>query len=277
MTPSTKDTWLSILRTVFTFAGTYFVGRNIFGHTIDSNTLEIVGGSILALGSIIWGIVDKSAGIEQIESALRSILISLGGVAVSFGLIKNEVVITLLALLTPIITLIQSWTSKAKVEKIAKSELKPEIKGGDITGKVTKMIAILILIGVCNSASAQSFFKPLPKPTTATGKFVPRAEVTTPGTMMNSFRPLVGITASISDGTALAGGIGGGFQHNIFDGPSNSWVTQYSVSGLVFIDTKASIIGGLAFGFLNFINLGPGYDFTTKKFVLLTGVQIKFN
>lgn len=137
MNATTKETWLSILRTILTFAGTYVIGHNLFGHEVDSQTWEIIGGSLLAIGSIVWGIVDKSAGIEQIESALRSILISLGGVAVSFGLIKNEVVVTLLALLTPVIALIQSWTSKAKVVQIDKGTLATN----QTTGKVTKNVA----------------------------------------------------------------------------------------------------------------------------------------
>lgn len=130
---------------------------------------------------------------------------------------------------------------------------------------------------IFNACDAQQFFKPLPRPGIVTGKFAPKATTTTVPSTMNVFRPVASVTASIDGGAQLAGGAGISFQHNTYDNPSNSWVTQYSVSALAFIDTKASIVGGLAFGFLNFISIGPGYSFTDKKFVLLTGVQIKFN
>jgi hypothetical protein len=55
---------------------------------------------------------------------------------------------------------------------------------------------------------------------------------------------------------------------------------QYSVSALAFLGSNgstASVTGGLVVGFLNLFQVGGGYDFTSKKFVLLTGVGINFN
>lgn len=127
---------------------------------------------------------------------------------------------------------------------------------------------------IFNSCAAQSFFKPLPKPITATGKFAPKAVTGTP-TTMDAFRPLVGVTAIFSDATALAGGVGVGWTHNKFDDASQAWSTQYSISGLAFLDTKAGVTGAIAFGFLDLFSVGGGYNFTTKKFALLTGITIK--
>lgn len=133
---------------------------------------------------------------------------------------------------------------------------------------------LIFALVISNALFAQSFFKPLAKP----GTKISLKTGSTLVTVQNSFRPIVGVTASISDGTNLAGGIGASFQHNIWDTPSQTWITQYSVSALVFLDTRAAVVGGLVLGLANgLIQIGPGWDFTTKKFTLLTGVGIKFN
>lgn len=137
-----------------------------------------------------------------------------------------------------------------------------------------KVLLTILILGLAMGASAQPFFKPLAQPGSAGSKFAPRAETTTP-LIQNSVRPLVSVTAIFSDGTALAGGLGAGLFHNKFDDPSKTWVTQYSISGLLFLDNKAGITGAVAFGFLNLFSLGGGYNFTTKKFALLTGITIK--
>ena len=149
-----------------------------------------------------------------------------------------------------------------------------------------KLRILILVIVISNTVHAQSFFKPIPKPT-QNEMFKARALIqlsdsvavssTQVNMAQNSFRPVASVTASISDGTALAGGVGISFQHNTFDSPSQTWVTQYSVAAIAFLDTRASLVGGLVLGFLNYVQLGPGYDFTTKKVVLLTGVTIKFN
>lgn len=134
---------------------------------------------------------------------------------------------------------------------------------------------LLVLLIAANTVFSQSMFKPLPKPSE---KLSLKAGIANPN-IQNSIRPLAGVTASyFSDGTQLAGGIGVGLQHNVYDQLSQTWTTQWSISGLVFIDTKASAIGGLVFGVANgLIQIGPGYNFATKQFVVLTGFGIKFN
>ena len=130
-----KDTLLSILRAVLTFAGTLLIGKNIFGHAVDSNNYEIVAGAIITVASTIWGIVDKSAGIEQIQSAVRSVIISIGGIFVSSGLIKGDTLNSFLGLATAIIPVIQSYTSKVKVQQMVSGQV-----AATATGKVVTQV-----------------------------------------------------------------------------------------------------------------------------------------
>lgn len=145
-----------------------------------------------------------------------------------------------------------------------------------------KIILTLIILIIAVGANAQ-FFKKSPLPNTE--QFNPMARAIMPSavaapTTQNFIKPLIGVSASVSNGTSLAGGVGISFQHSTADAATNSWVIQYSISALGFIGTngtKISGTGGLVFGIPGtggLIQIGPGYDFTQKQLVLLTGVAI---
>jgi hypothetical protein len=138
-------------------------------------------------------------------------------------------------------------------------------------------ITALITIGFI--ANAQSPFKPKPLPTFDKTHSLELGAASAPLTQ-NFWRPVVGITASVSNGSALAGGFGISYQHNKWDSASQSWAIQYAFSGVAFIGssgTKVTGIGGIVIsipGTNGIISLGPGYDFTQKQLVFLTGVTI---
>lgn len=140
-------------------------------------------------------------------------------------------------------------------------------------------LLLLSLAVIFSTACSAQLFKPLPKPG-GSAKFG-LAKVAADSTM-NSFRPVVAISALVSNGTQLAGGFGFGLGHYRWDASSQSWVTVYSISAIGFLGTNGSSItgtGGLVFGLPGtngIISVGPGYDFTGKQVVLLTGVQIQF-
>lgn len=140
-----------------------------------------------------------------------------------------------------------------------------------------KLFILLCLITASFSTQAQGLFKPVPKPGSAhNGKF----GLAVADSVMNSIRPLVGVTAIVSDGSQLGGGIGIGLQHLKYNQPSQAWVMQYSVSAIAFLGSSggsATITGGIVVGFLNLFQIGGGYDFTNKRAVLLTGIGINFN
>lgn len=139
-----------------------------------------------------------------------------------------------------------------------------------------KLLFLALAVAFSTACTAQ-FFKPLPKPGYSNnGKMSLAASQ---DSVMGSFRPLVGVSATIlNDGTSLAGGLGFGYQRNKWNAASQTWVTQYSVSALLFIDSKGEAIPSILLGFANgLIQLGPGYNLATKQFTLLTGVGIKFN
>lgn len=139
-------------------------------------------------------------------------------------------------------------------------------------------LLLLAFSVVFSTACTAQFFKPLPK--------VSRSEKLTLGasadSTMNAFRPVAVLSASVSNGTQLAGGFGAGYCHYKWDATSQAWVTIYSISAVGFLGTNGNSLtgtGGLILGIPGtngIIGVGPGYDFTGKQVVLLTGVQLQF-
>lgn len=139
---------------------------------------------------------------------------------------------------------------------------------------------LLVCIAFMFSAGAQSVFSPKPLPVEKMS-IKAGAAIASPVTQ-NFFRPIVGVSASVSNGTQLAGGFGFSFQHDYLDVASNTWAIRYEISALGFLGVgqgKISGTGGIVFGIPGtngLIQIGPGYDFTNKQVVLLTGTAINF-
>jgi hypothetical protein len=127
-----KHSALSLLRALFTFGGSFIMGQSIGTHAVDANTWGIVSGSIITLIGSVWGYFDKSASIEGVQSAMRSALQVLGGVGVSYGLLKADTLLSILAIVPAIIPIAQSYTSRLKVKQVDSGKLITTA-----TGKVT--------------------------------------------------------------------------------------------------------------------------------------------
>jgi hypothetical protein len=110
---------LSFIRAAAALAGSYFIGHAWFGHTVTADIWSVIIGAIVTIASTWWGIAAKTSNIEGIESAARSLIASLGGLAVSYGAITSSQLATALAAVIPFAVFIQSMLSKAKNQQIA--------------------------------------------------------------------------------------------------------------------------------------------------------------
>jgi hypothetical protein len=144
--------------------------------------------------------------------------------------------------------------------------------------KVKLIIAALLITA---SVNAQSFFGPLPKANVYSDK-LGITVVDSSKLSMNAFKPVVAVSALVSDGTELSGGAGVAYSHYVWDQASQSWVTIWYVGAVGFLGTtgstitgSAGIIGGIP-GTNGIIGIGPLYNLTTKKFGLATGVTLQF-
>ena len=123
---NTKENFFAVLRALLTFAGTFLIGHNLFGKTLDSSTAEIVIGAVVSLGGIIWGLIDKTTGIDTALSALRSVLLVIGGLGVSWGLLSANTFESIISLVTALIPILQSSLGKAKVVQLSSGQIVPE-------------------------------------------------------------------------------------------------------------------------------------------------------
>jgi hypothetical protein len=125
----TKATGLSLFRTLLTLAGTYIIGHNLFGKPIDANVWQEVGAAALTAFSVGWGVLDKTATVEMVQSAIRSVLITFGGLLVAAGKLSGQSLEAIVGVGAVIVTAIQSHTSKVKIKQIASGQLTVTDKG----------------------------------------------------------------------------------------------------------------------------------------------------
>lgn len=81
----TKETGLSLLRSLIMLVGSFLIGHKLFNQAVDAPTWEIWGGALLSLGSLVWSVVDKSLGIEMLQTTIRQVLTAAGGILIASG------------------------------------------------------------------------------------------------------------------------------------------------------------------------------------------------
>lgn len=137
---TSKENILSLLRTLLTFAGTFLIGHSLLNQPITSDVWDMIIGVSSAAFGTIWGIADKTATWDMIESGIRSVLIGAGGFLVTAGLLKDETLQAVIGLITPVLAFIQSSMSKAKVVNLATGKATPVVdkNTGVFNGKIQK-------------------------------------------------------------------------------------------------------------------------------------------
>jgi hypothetical protein len=95
------------------------MGFSFLGSTIDDNLWAGLGGAVITGIGVVWGILDKTATVEAIQSGLRSIIIVFGTLLVGSGVIKNELLDSLLAIVATIVPVLYSKLSRDKSKNIA--------------------------------------------------------------------------------------------------------------------------------------------------------------
>lgn len=119
-----KETGLSILRSVLTAVGAYLMGKFFLGSTIDNNLWGGIAAAVVTSVSIVWGFVDKSINAEKLESGLRSVIITFGTLLVGSGVIKSEVLDSVLAVISLLIPVLLSQAAKSGNKSVATGEVK---------------------------------------------------------------------------------------------------------------------------------------------------------
>lgn len=118
-----KEQILSLVRTILSAVGAFFIGKYILGNKVDEPLLELIVGAVMTLASIIWSIVDKTATLEKMESGVRQIIIVIGGLLVSAGKLSAEKLETYVGLAVALTAFIWSTLGKKKTEAISSGKV----------------------------------------------------------------------------------------------------------------------------------------------------------
>lgn len=118
-----QQTVLSIVRFILTAVGAYVAGKYFLGTPIDDNLWLGIAGSVVSVISIVWGIGDKTATLEMLQSSIRSVIVFFGSLLVGTGVIKDEVLQSLLGIVSVLLPMIYSEISKKKSKDIAEGKL----------------------------------------------------------------------------------------------------------------------------------------------------------
>lgn len=115
---NTKIQWASILRTFLTAIGSFLIGKSVFGHNIDNELWQTLSGILLSVVSTLWGIFDKTATIEMVQSTVRSIIVFAGGFLVAAGKMTNNNIEAILALIPVVLPYLQSHFARVKSNQL---------------------------------------------------------------------------------------------------------------------------------------------------------------
>jgi hypothetical protein len=121
-----KETLMSLLRTFLTSFGVFLLGKNLLGAAIDQSVWQMVVGVVMAGVSVVWGIFDKTVGIEMLQSFLRSAIIGFGGLLVARGSLSPEKLESILGIVMSILPLLYSMLSRKKTNNLVNGTLSLE-------------------------------------------------------------------------------------------------------------------------------------------------------
>jgi hypothetical protein len=138
----TKDQIISIVRTLLTGIGAFFIGKSIFGVQVSDNILQLVAGSIAVIGSFVWSIVDKSLAVEGFQAAIKQVVTAIGGVLAALG--KNtQSFESITGALLPVLTLIYTFLSQKKSIAIANGSIAiQDLKGVKASNAITPSLRV---------------------------------------------------------------------------------------------------------------------------------------
>ena len=120
-----KETIFTIARTLLTSVGVFLIGKNFLGQAIDQVLWQMLVGIAMSAFSVVWGMYDKTLGLEMLQSFIRSAIIGLGGLLVAKGSLSPEKLESILGIALAVLPLVYSLLSKKKSTELAEGYIEP--------------------------------------------------------------------------------------------------------------------------------------------------------
>lgn len=119
-----KEKILSIFRSILVSIGSYLTGKYLLGTELDDNTIAGYISLIVALAAAIWGWVDKTAGLEQVQSAVRNVLVAASALLIGIGILNDQTQETILLIAETLLASVWGVTSREQNKNIAIGKIK---------------------------------------------------------------------------------------------------------------------------------------------------------
>jgi hypothetical protein len=120
-----KETIFTVARTLLTSVGVFLIGKNFLGQAIDQVLWQMLVGIAMSAFSVVWGMYDKTLGLEMLQSFIRSAIIGLGGLLVAKGSLSPEKLESILGIALAVLPLVYSILSKKKSTELAEGYIEP--------------------------------------------------------------------------------------------------------------------------------------------------------
>jgi hypothetical protein len=120
-----KETIFTIARTLLTSVGVFLIGKNFLGQAIDQVLWQMLVGIAMSAFSVVWGMYDKTLGLEMLQSFIRSAIIGLGGLLVAKGSLSPEKLESILGIALAVLPLLYSILSKKKSGELNDGAIDP--------------------------------------------------------------------------------------------------------------------------------------------------------
>lgn len=119
----TQASFTGIIRAILTAIGGFLIGKNFLGHTIDESIWQGVLGAVMSIAAIIWSWIEKELTLESLQGAIRNFVSLAGGIFAGWGVISNELLVTILGFVVPISQLVYSWLSRSKSKQLESGKM----------------------------------------------------------------------------------------------------------------------------------------------------------
>jgi hypothetical protein len=120
-----KETVFTLIRTLLTSFGVFLIGKNFLGQSIDQSLWQMLVGIAMSAFSVVWGMYDKTLGLEMLQSFIRSAIIGVGGLLVAKGSLSPEKLESILGIALAVLPLVYSIISKKKSGELADGYIEP--------------------------------------------------------------------------------------------------------------------------------------------------------
>lgn len=132
----TKSVGLSILKYSLAFFGTFLISKTIPGFgVVTTQTIGVVVGSLMTVAGLIWGFFDGSTNLEAWSSGIKTSIVGVGGLLVAAGLLSQDKLDALVALVVSLGPVIVSQMQKITNKQVADPN-KPNVQINAISGRV---------------------------------------------------------------------------------------------------------------------------------------------